>query len=200
MSHPAVTGCILAGGRATRWGGQDKGLLMFATRPMVAHVVERFAPQVDHLIINANRNLDAYRSFGWPVISDEEEGYLGPLAGLASALGEAQDPWVATVPCDSPLLPVDLVRRLCATARDSGANVVIVDDGERLQPVFALVKATLLPALRRYLQSGERKIMTWFNRQNLAAADFSDCQEAFENINRPQDRARLEAILEKGAR
>ena len=109
-----ITAVVLAGGRATRMGGQDKGLVELAGRPMIAHVLAALAPQVEWILVNANRNLDRYAAFGWPVVRDEDTGFLGPLAGLAAGMRAAATPLVMTSPCDCPMLPPQLAQRLLA--------------------------------------------------------------------------------------
>jgi molybdopterin-guanine dinucleotide biosynthesis protein A len=188
-----ITGLILAGGRGSRMGGIDKGLADLAGRPMVAHVLDRLRPQVDDVLVNANRHADAYRAYGFPVVPDAEAGYPGPLAGFAAGLAAAATPWVVTVPCDCPLLPTDLVQRLRATQAETGAEIVSAHDGSRLQPVFTLLQRGLLDSLESFMADGERKIDRWFGRHEHVVADFSDQPQAFENVNRPGDRDRIEA-------
>lgn len=193
--RPALTAIVLAGGRATRMGGQDKGLVELAGRPMIAHALAALAPQVDRVIINANRNLDRYAAFGWPVVADEDSGFLGPLAGLAAGMKAATTPLVLTVPCDSPLLPGDLADRLLAALTRQDAEIAVPHDGERLQPVFALVKRDLLDSLVAYLGAGGRKIDRWFEQHRVAQVDFADRLETFVNVNDPEERRALEARL-----
>lgn len=188
-----VTGILLAGGRARRMGGSDKGLIELAGRPLAAHALARLAPQVGRVVINANRNREAYARLGAEVVADSLEGYLGPLAGLLAGMEAATTPWVVTAPCDSPFVPVDLVARL--EAARAGAEIVVAHDGERRQPVFLLASTALAPDLRAWLGGGGRKIDQWFARHGLADADFRDLPEAFRNINTPEERAAVEAEL-----
>lgn len=194
-TRPGVTGIVLAGGRATRMGGTDKGLIELGGRPMVAHVLAALTPQVDQVLINANRNLERYAAFGWPVVPDENTGFIGPLAGLAVGLRFAETPLVVTVPCDSPLLAPDLVARLYAASEREDAEIAVPFDGERLQPVFALVKRGLLGSLMAYLDGGGRKIDRWFDIHRVARVDFSDQVETFANVNDPGQQATLESKL-----
>ena len=192
-----VTGLILAGGQARRMGGIDKGLVELQGRPMIAHTVERLSAQVDQLLINANRNLECYRTIAQcPVVRDDLGGFEGPLAGMAVGLKHAQTDFVLTVPCDSPLIASDLAKRLedARTVRDSLLSVA--HDGERLQPVFALLSTELLPSLREFLARGERKIDRWYAQHDYVTADFSGHQDTFLNINTPEDQRRLEQQLE----
>src|SRR6185295_370867 len=124
--HPSlITGVILAGGQGRRMGGVDKGLKILRGKPMVTWAIERFAPQVDEILINANQNLPTYGGFGYRVIPDEIGGFAGPLAGLHRGLSEAKHDLVATTPCDSPFLPRDLIARLngALTAHDADLTV-----------------------------------------------------------------------------
>lgn len=194
-SQAPITAIILAGGRATRMGGTDKGLVELAGRPMIAHVLAVLAPQVERVLINANRNRERYAEFGHPVIADLDDGFLGPLAGLAAGLQAATTPLVLTAPCDCPLLPVDLVARLRTALAAADAEIAVPFDGERLQPVFALVRRELAGSLAGYLAGGDRKIDRWFAQHRLARADFSDRPETFVNVNDPAERAALELRL-----
>lgn len=193
-----VTGVILAGGRARRMGGEDKGLVEIAGRPMVAWILERLAPQVDAVLINANRNQDRYAALGVPVVGDTMPDFAGPLAGMAAALAQAATPWIATVPCDGPFLPADLVSRLQAACERERAEIAVAHDGERMQPVYALIPAALRGSLEGFLQAGERKIDLWYARHRLALADFSDRRDTFVNINTPQERDAVELRLRPG--
>ena len=193
-----VTGLILAGGQARRMGGEDKGLVTLAGEAMVTRVLAALAPQVDALLVNANRNLDEYAAAGAPygarVVSDDLEGYQGPLAGIARGLDACATEWLACVPCDSPLLAGDLVARLVRAREEAGAEICVAFC-ERLQPVFALLPRVLLPSLQAYLAAGDRKIDRWYHRHRVAEADFSDRPEQFLNVNTPQERVELERQL-----
>ena len=192
MTHPRISGLVLAGGLGSRMGGADKGLVMLDGRPMVDHVLARLHPQVDELLINANRNTDIYARFGIPVLPDRHTGFVGPLAGLDAGLnhlGET-DGWVVTCPCDSPFVPRDLVARLVAATEAAGADVAIVRADGQLQPVFLLAHTRTAGALQAYLVAGERKIDRWVFTQKHAIVDFDDCPEAFANINTADELAR----------
>jgi molybdenum cofactor guanylyltransferase len=187
-----ITGVILAGGRARRMSGRDKGLVPFDGRPLVAWVIDTLTPQVGPLLINANRNAQAYAVFGHPVIGDAMPGFEGPLAGLATALEVASTPWVLTVPCDGPFVAPDLAERLGSALLREDAELAAAHDGQRLQPVYALVPRTLAASLRGFLAAGERKTGLWMSSHRLALADFSDRPECFANVNSEADVARLE--------
>ena len=191
----AITGVILAGGRAKRMGGQDKGLIELADKPMVAHVIHALRPQVGALLINANRNSDAYARYSYPVVADMMGDYFGPLAGMASAMQHADTPLIVTAPCDSPLVPADLVDRLYAALTEQHADISVATDAARMQPVFALLSCALLKSIVAFLDSGERKIDRWYALHKTAMADFSDRPETFLNVNTPEDRTALEERL-----
>ncbi|MEJ2602676.1 MAG: molybdenum cofactor guanylyltransferase MobA [Gammaproteobacteria bacterium] len=192
-----VIGVILAGGKARRMGGVDKGLVPVNERPMITYVIDSLRPQVAEVLINANRNRDRYREFGCRVIADADREFRGPLSGIASGMRATRKPYVAFAPCDSPLLCPDLVPRLHAALSAEGTRIAVAHDGERLQPVFALLERGLLEDLERYLEGGGRKIDQWYATHGYATADFSDRPEAFLNINSPADRRALEAELDQ---
>jgi molybdopterin molybdotransferase len=178
---------ILAGGRGTRMGHVDKGLQPFRGTTMVQHVLERLAPQVGSIAINANQNLPAYAAFGAPVWPDETTGYAGPLAGLEAGLRHCATPYMISAPCDSPFLPADLAARLFHALQSQGADVALAvtqEAGMRKQPhpVFCLVKTSLLPVLSRYLAEGGRKMDGWYAGLKVAEVLFDDA-DAFRNIN-----------------
>jgi molybdopterin-guanine dinucleotide biosynthesis protein A len=143
---------------------------------------------VDALIINANRELARYQSYGCAVISDEIAGFAGPLAGLQAGLQACNTAFICTVPCDSPFLPADLVRRLMAGLLEHNADIAVVKtlnefDKPQAQPVFLLCKTTLLANLTNFLQNGGRKIDAWYSTLNFVEVDFCDCPQAFANFN-----------------
>jgi len=194
-----ITGVILAGGLGRRMSddgqGVDKGLQTFRGRAMVAHAIDRLAPQVATIIINANRNADRYQAFGWPVAPDAIEGYAGPLAGLHAGMQRARTRWIVTVPCDSPFFPADLVARLAAALRpgaQAGAHsepplqLAVARTGAQAHPVFALMDRTLLGNLEQFLTSGRRKIDAWYAPLRVVEVDFGD-PAPFRNLNTRQE-------------
>ena len=191
----AITGCILAGGRGERFAGEDKGLIELDGRPLFVHVIERFRPQVDELLISANRNHARYREHCPSVIADTIAGYAGPLAGIAAAMGNAHNPLLATAPCDCPFVPPVLVARLAQALAATGADIAVVRTSERLQPVFALIECALRDSLLAYLASGQRKIETWYDQHDTVAVDFDDDPDAFMNVNTATDLAAASAQL-----
>ncbi len=173
-----LTGMVLAGGEGRRMGGRDKGLEPFAGLPLVGHVVKRLEGQVAELLINANRNADAYRFFADRVIADvvmdgAEGGFKGPLMGIYSGLQAAKTPWLLVVPCDSPALPDDLVARMVQGIGQH--DIAVAFDGERLHPVVALLRTSLADDLAATLAEGERKIDRWYARHAWCKVDMSDC-------------------------
>ncbi|MGO5000126.1 molybdenum cofactor guanylyltransferase MobA [Oceanisphaera sp. W20_SRM_FM3] len=191
-----VTAVILAGGEGRRMQGADKGLLSLWGRPLVRHLFERLNPQVDQVLINANRNQDRYREYA-PVFSDNDSlhsasDFKGPLAGMAAGLQHAAHDWVLFVPCDSPLAPPDLAQRL-STAVSHCGQIAVVDDGERVHPATVLLHKSLLPSLLAYLAAGDRKLQLWYAQHKLIKVDFSDQRTAFTNLNTPEALAELEA-------
>ena len=178
-----VTGLILAGGKGSRMGGVDKGLQVFRGKRLVDHVYERLAPQVGGVIINANQNHEEYKSFGVRVVSDAIGGYAGPLAGLHAGLSISKRPFLATVPCDSPFLPADLIERLYQRIDESGAELAVAKTGEQPHPVFSLVRRGVLDHLADFLKGGGRKIDAWYATLNVVEVAFDDEAEAFSNFN-----------------
>ena len=178
-----ITGLILAGGRGSRMGSVDKGLQLFKGTPMVAHVLARFQPQVDEILINANRSIDDYAALGHSVIPDAIDGFAGPLAGLHIGMTHATHPLVATVPCDSPFLPLDLIARLTAGMQGADADLAVAKTFDQPHPVFCLVKTNLAPHLQAFLESGQRKIDKWYATLKVVEVQFDDEEAAFSNIN-----------------
>src|SRR5256886_4266623 len=178
-----ITGVILAGRQGRRMGTIDKGLGSIDGRPMVAHVIGRLRPQVDEILINANQHRVEYEAFGYPVLADAIGGFAGPLAGLQVALAHASFARVATVPCDSPFLPADLIARLSAALEASEAELAVARTFDQPHPVFALVRKTVLPHLTQFLEGGGRKIDAWYATLKTVEVAFDDEAEAFRNIN-----------------
>ena len=180
---PSVTGLILAGGKGSRMGGVDKGLQAFRGKRLVDHVYERLLPQVGGVIINANQNQEAYRAFGVRVVSDAVGGFAGPLAGMHTGLSVSKRPFLASVPCDSPFLPEDLVARLYARIDETGAELAVAKTGDQPHPVFSLMRRGVLDHLSDFLKEGGRKIDAWYATLNVVEVAFDDEAEAFSNIN-----------------
>jgi molybdenum cofactor guanylyltransferase len=192
-SNKDITAVILAGGQGRRMGGKDKGLIEFDGQPLVAILIDRLEPQISNIMINANRNRERYLAFGYPVVSDQLDDYQGPLAGFACAMNAVDTDFILTLPCDGPLLASDYVTRFITSQVQTGAPICVADDGERLQPVHALIRIDLLSSLNAYLNSGDRKIDRWYAMHDFAHTDFSDCVDMFRNINTPSDQASMQA-------
>ncbi len=190
-----ITGLILAGGRATRMGGVDKGLQVYRGVPLAMHALLRLSPQVGHLMINANRNLAAYESMGVPVWPDALPDFAGPLAGFLAGLERCETPYLASVPCDSPRFPDDLVERLAQGLVAAQADIAMAKtreaDGEQVQPVFCLMKTTLMESLVRFTHDGGRKIDRWTAMHRCAEVPFDDAR-AFANANTLEELRQLQ--------
>jgi molybdenum cofactor guanylyltransferase len=195
LSVEDITAVILAGGQGRRMNGQDKGLLEFNGEALIAILLRELERQAVATVINANRNLDRYRAYGLPVISDRLEDYQGPLAGFATAMDFVDSDFILTLPCDGPLIADDYVARFIDSQKQSGASICVAFDGERLQPVHALIRTDLLASLDQFLDSGDRKIDRWYALHDYQRTDFSDCAGMFRNINTPSDRQSLQAEL-----
>ena len=188
-----ITAVILAGGQGRRMGGKDKGLIEINGRVLVAILIDQLEPQVSNILINANRNRERYQDFGYPVVSDQLDDYQGPLAGFACAMNAVDTDFILTLPCDGPLLAADYAARFIASQAQTGAPICVADDGERLQPVHALIRVDLLSSLNSFLNSGDRKINLWYAMHDFVHTDFSDCADMFRNINTPSDQESMQA-------
>ena len=191
IQNSDITAVILAGGQGRRMGGQDKGLIEFDGRLIIEILIERLRDQHLDILINANRNQTTYQTYGYPVISDELKDFQGPLAGFASAMATVKTDFILTLPCDSPVLADNFSERFINAHNRNGAAVCVAHDGERLQPVYALIDSGLLNDLKQFLESGDRKIDRWYAKYNYEIVDFSDDTAMFENINTPEDQQRL---------
>ena len=187
MSKERITGIILAGGRATRMGGHDKGLVQINNQAMIVYVIDALRPQVAGIVLNVNRNKSMYKKFGYPIVADDLAGFQGPLAGMAAAMNKVSTDYIFTCPCDGPLLADDIVARMFTTINDQGAEICVANDGDRMQSVCALINCRLRESLFVYLAGEDRKIEHWYKQHKLAQADFSDKKHCFLNANRPQD-------------
>lgn len=194
-----ITGLILAGGRAQRMGGIDKGLIPFHGKPLIELAISRLQSQVNSIIINANRNITKYAAYGYPVIMDETPDFSGPLAGFSAGLKVCNTSYLLTSPCDSPLLPIDLASQL-ASEMESGDYQLVYASSEEpdgkvwAQPVFCLMRSNLQESLEAFLQKGDLKIDRWFKELRSSTVVFSDTQ-AFANVNTPEELKTLEEAL-----
>ena len=186
-----ITGLILAGGRGSRMGGVDKGLQNFNGMPLALATLMRLQLQVGQVMINANRNLGAYESFGVQVWPDALPDFAGPLAGFLTGFERCETPWLVTVPCDTPLFPLDLVSRLASAAHDQDADIAMAaareGDGQlRTQPVFCLLRVDLLESLVKFTHEGGRKIDAWTALHKTVVVPFDRAEDpprAFFNAN-----------------
>ncbi len=199
IARSEITGLVLAGGRGSRMGGADKGLQNHRGLPLALHALLRLQPQVGHAMINANRNLAAYDSMGVPVWPDPLADYPGPLAGLLAGLEHCETPYLVSVPCDTPDFPADLVERLSLALQAEDAEIAMAatrDDhghgGLQPQPVFCLLRASLIDSLVAFLQGGQRKIDRWTAQHRCATAVFDDAA-AFFNANTAAELQRLQS-------
>ncbi len=190
IDNKDITGLVLCGGRGSRMGGVDKGLQNHHGMPLALHALLRLQQQVGGAIINANRNLAAYESFGVAVWHDPVADYPGPLAGWLAGLEHCETPYMVTVPCDTPHFPTDLVARLAQALVTEDSDMAIaatLEQGQlQLQPVFCLLKSTLIESLVAYLQGGGRKIDAWTGQHRCATVVFDD-EAAFFNANTAAD-------------
>ncbi|MTW21729.1 molybdenum cofactor guanylyltransferase [Allochromatium palmeri] len=180
-----MTGVVLAGGRARRLGGVDKGLMQVGGQPLIAWTLAALAPQVGTLLVNANRHLEQYAAFGYPVVADSMPDYQGPLAGFLAGMRAARTDWILTLPCDGPRPPSDLAARLISALIEQDAELAVATDGRRQQSIHALMPVALADDLERFLVQGGRRVEDWQRSHRLALADFSDQPEAFGNLNTP---------------
>ena len=205
ISTQDITGLVLAGGRGSRMGGVDKGLQNFHGTPLAMHAVLRLGMQVGEVMVNANRNLGAYESFGTPVWPDADSDYAGPLSGFVTGLERCETPYMLTVPCDTPLFPLDLAGRLADAMAEDDAEIAMVsapepdDQGNvvlRPQPVFCMLQTSLLESLTRFTQQGGRKIDAWTAQHRTVQVRFDrpgDAPDAFANANTLAELHQLEA-------
>ncbi len=190
MLQPTQTSwVILAGGRATRMGGTDKGLILLNGKPLVDYVYQRLRPQTEQIWINANRNHEFYAQYG-PVIADSIAEFPGPLGGIHAGLNAANTDWVGFVPCDCPHINTDLVARFCQAANQD-SEILVAHDGDHQQPVFTLVHKRVLARLSDFLARGDRKIALLYQECHTQFVDFSDSPECFVNLNTPDELAQF---------
>jgi molybdopterin-guanine dinucleotide biosynthesis protein A len=201
-----VIGVVLAGGKSSRMGGGDKALLQLGGRPMLAHVLERLAPQVAEIVLNANDDPARFAAFGLPHVPDRLAGQMGPLAGIHAGLAwaEANRPesrFVITVAADTPFFPTDLVSRLCAATDKANPRLVVARSESGVHPVFGLWPVSLAPHLEASLGRGGRKALDFVTAHRAKEVTFPPVKiggsavDPFFNINRPEDLAEAEALL-----
>ena len=186
ISNNEITAVILAGGQALRMNGEDKGLIVFRELPLITHVVNVTKPKVSQILISANRNFEEYANFG-KVISDDLEGYQGPLAGISKALKVCSTPYLLVLPCDSPLIDEALIDSLIEKMEISKVDICVAHDGSIMHATFALMQTKLEKSLEEFLEEGGRKMALWYRQHSLERIDVSSHLEVLTNINRPED-------------
>jgi molybdopterin-guanine dinucleotide biosynthesis protein A len=198
-AHAEITGLILAGGRAQRMGGIDKGLVPFMGKPLIEHAIARLSPQVTTILINANRNHDRYAQYGHAVIADHHPDFAGPLAGFAAGLKQCKTEYLLSVPCDSPVFPLSLSEQLLKEMISTQSDLVYASSIDSAgatwtQPVFCLMRRSVQPSLLKFLDQGGRKIDRWFEALPSSTVVFAD-EAAFANTNTPEELQALEQVL-----
>lgn len=193
VAKQGTVAAILAGGQGRRMGGQDKGLLKWQGRPMVSHVLDRLQPEGLPLAINANRNHDAYTQFPHPVIKDDAYIGAGPLAGMLAVMRALPAARYLFVPCDAPIFPTNLYKRLQVALEKGAAAVACAQDEERIHPIFALMSGEVEPALADYLASGGRRVQEFYCSVGLSKVTWPSAEQLFLNVNEPSDLAYLRA-------
>ena len=199
-AHAEITGLILAGGRAQRMGGIDKGLVSFMGKPLIEQAIARLSPQVTSILINANRNHDRYAQYGHAVIADHHPDFAGPLAGFAAGLEHCKTEYLLSVPCDSPVFPLDLSKQLLGEMISTQSDLVYASSLDSsgaiwTQPVFCLMRRSVQPSLQDFLDQGGRKIDRWFEALRSSSVVFAD-EAAFANTNTPEELQALEQVLQ----
>lgn len=197
MNQGNITLAVLAGGRASRMNGEDKGLIEVAGKPMVQHVLDRLQADSMPTLLISNRNQQQYQALGYPVYSDEIPDFAGPLAGVCRAVELAQTPYALVVPCDTPLLPLDLATKMLQTLEQHNADIVVARDDQQDHPVLMLLKCNLLGSLQQFLQSGQRKVIRWCHQHQMEYCLFDGQADSFANINTPEQKQQLEQQLLK---
>ncbi len=190
----SVSAIILAGGRATRMNGTDKGLVKLQQKPFVQHIIERLTMQADEILLNANREIAQYQAFNFPVLKDSDSGFIGPLAGFSLGLQHCKHDYLLTTPCDSPLIPADLTSRLMQSLLSEHADIAVAKSGGHTHPVFCLMRKSVLPSLTQYIAQGNRKVSLWQKSLTYTEVAFDDCDDAFVNVNTFEE---LEALALK---
>ncbi len=187
ISLDDITVVILAGGKGRRMGGQDKGLISYKGHDLIQHVINAISQQTQKIIINANRNQDQYKTYGFPVIADTLNDFQGPLAGFLAAMDKVETDYILTIPCDGPVISEHYMTKMKQGLENTSSELAIASDGNRMQPVYALIPVKLSRSLSRYLTEGGRKIDSWYQQHDFTLVEFTDESNFFININTPQD-------------
>jgi molybdenum cofactor guanylyltransferase len=187
ISAKDVTAVILAGGMGRRMGGQDKGLVNYKKGTLIEHVIAGISQQTDNILINANRNIDVYSRFGYPIVEDSLSDFQGPLAGFYAAMAAVNSDYILTLPCDGPFVTIDYLSSMVDALNQNDYEMAIASDGERMQPVYALLPVDLRPSLEQFLKEGHRKIDRWYKQHQYTLVEFDASTRLFTNINTPED-------------
>lgn len=182
-----ISAVILAGGKAQRMGGQDKGLQILGKQSLIQHVINRLQPQIHDISINTNRNQTEYAKFGFPVFSDELPDFQGPLSGMLTALEKTKSDFILFTPCDTPFFPTNLLDKLKSVVKNDRTLIAYACDEEREHPVFCLMSVQLKEKLRHYLASGERRLLQFMNENGGISVKFTKKEGNFENFNTLDD-------------
>ncbi|HED17545.1 MAG TPA: molybdenum cofactor guanylyltransferase [Gammaproteobacteria bacterium] len=189
MNSGTITALILAGGKGVRMGRRNKGLMDCSGRPLIEHALQQITPQVDTVLISANDDLDQYRQYHWPVLTDGEYADCGPLAGIYQALLNCPTDYLLTLPCDAPAISPVYAQRMWQAIQNSGQRSAVASSAHGLEPVFTLLSIQCVSLLADYLQQGGRRAGEWIRQLNPVTVDFSDQQQMFTNINTPENLA-----------
>lgn len=191
-----ITAVILAGGRSSRMAYQDKGLVAFKQQPMIVHILQRLQQQVTEVLISANHNQNIYRQYVERVIADDSPNFPGPMAGICASLRAIRSKYLLIVPCDGPLLPLDLAQRLYFALEKSEQRIATVHDGHYKQPTYSLIHREMLGSAEDFLERNERKLGKWLQLNRAELVDFSDQATAFVNINSRDELLRVEKLAD----
>ncbi len=185
--HQEITLLILAGGRGRRMDTRDKGLVKLNNRPLIEYVLEATSPQNQNILINANQNIAQYRDYGYPVVSDDFAEFQGPLAGVAAAMGRVETPYILTLPCDTPFVEPDYQQKMWSALQSQQTDLVVAFDGQRLQPIHALIPVGLHADLLKFLAGKTRRVDSWYSQYAVGLVDFSAKARMFCNLNTPDE-------------
>lgn len=191
MHREDLTGLVLAGGQGSRMDGQDKGLISYEGHPLAMHALKALGTVADSLLISANRSLDGYEALGYPVVTDEDADFQGPLSGVIAGMKVARTPFLMVLPCDMPKVTQSVLEAILIAHQDNpDIPLFVAHDGERIQPLLMLVRTDLMESLRFFLRAGGRKVLGWVEQHPHIKVDLSLWRSCLVNINRPEDLTR----------
>jgi len=189
-----ISAVILAGGKGSRMGNHDKGLIKLANKALIEYVINTIQQQVDHIIISANRNIDEYQQLGFPVIRDDKNEFNGPLSGIYEALKICTTKYLLVLPCDCPFIEVDIIEKLYKSAEENNSDVVLIHDGQFLQPLFSLISKNALTSLEQCIAAKNFKAKQWMTDQNHSIVE-DNRPMLFFNINNKNDLESAEDLI-----